>query len=71
MTVPARLSAPYRSQGVETSQQLRRRHWKIERTMAWLAVCRMLHRRYERKTEHFIAVTSIAWTLICYRRLAE
>ncbi|RZD90927.1 hypothetical protein C0Q63_01020 [Streptomyces albidoflavus] len=57
--------------GVETSQQLGRRHWKIERTMAWLAVCRTLHRRYDRKTEHFLAVTSIACTLICYQKLAE
>ncbi|UKY55591.1 hypothetical protein KI385_06760 [Streptomyces inhibens] len=30
-----------------------------------------LHRRYERKAEHFLAFTSIACTLICYRRLAK
>ncbi|AYL38715.1 hypothetical protein CNQ36_26920 [Streptomyces fungicidicus] len=28
--------------------------------MAWLAGCRRLHRRYERKAEHFLAFTSIA-----------
>ncbi|MGW5214852.1 IS5/IS1182 family transposase, partial [Streptomyces sp. NPDC004051] len=27
--------------------------------------------RYERKAEHFLAFTSIACTLICYRRLAN
>ncbi|SFH01842.1 hypothetical protein SAMN02787118_13827 [Streptomyces mirabilis] len=38
---------------------------------AWLAGCRRLHRRYERKAEHFLAFTSIACTLICYRRLTN
>ncbi|MGW1376019.1 IS5/IS1182 family transposase, partial [Streptomyces sp. NPDC002446] len=27
--------------------------------------------RYERKAEHFLAFTSLACTLICYRRLAN
>ncbi|MBP2054160.1 hypothetical protein J2Z21_009217, partial [Streptomyces griseochromogenes] len=27
--------------------------------------------RYERKAEHFLAFTSIACTLICYRRLTK
>ncbi|MEU7599545.1 transposase, partial [Streptomyces sp. NPDC041003] len=53
------------------SQRLGRHRWTIERTMAWLAGCRRLHRRYERKAEHFLAFTSIACTLICYRRLAK
>ncbi|MBU5943484.1 IS3 family transposase [Streptomyces sp. PAM3C] len=55
--------------GTETSQRLGRHRWTIERTMSWLAGCRRLHRRYERKAEHFLAFTSIACTLICYRRL--
>ncbi|MDQ1032770.1 transposase [Streptomyces umbrinus] len=37
--------------GIETSHRLGRHRWKIERTMAWLAGCRRLHRRYERKAE--------------------
>ncbi|WP_407698299.1 hypothetical protein [Streptomyces marianii] len=36
---------------------------------AWLSGCHRLHRRYERKADHFLAFTSIACTLICYRRL--
>ena len=52
-------------------KRLGRHRWTIERTMAWLAGCRRLHRRYERKAEHFLAFTSIACTLICYRRLAK
>ncbi|MFE7980812.1 transposase [Streptomyces cellulosae] len=55
--------------GIETSQRLGRHRWTIERTMSWLAGCRRLHRRYEHKAEHFLAFTSIACTLICYRRL--
>lgn len=43
----------------------------IERTMARLTGCRRLHRRCERKAEHFLALTSIACTLICYRKLAK
>ncbi|MGV9350945.1 transposase [Streptomyces spiralis] len=57
--------------GIETSQRLGRHRWTIERTMAWLAGCRRLHRRYERKADHFLAFTSIACTLICYRRLTK
>jgi transposase len=57
--------------GVETSQRLGRHRWTIERTMAWLGGCRRLQRRYERKAVHFLAFTSLACTLICYRRLAK
>ncbi|WP_455678725.1 IS5 family transposase [Streptomyces atratus] len=57
--------------GIESSTRLGRHRWTIERAMAWLAGCRRLHRRYERKADHFLAFTSIACTLICYRRLAK
>ncbi|WVG01878.1 IS5 family transposase [Streptomyces iakyrus] len=55
--------------GIESSQRLGRHRWTVERTVAWLAGCRRLHRRYERKAEHFLAFAGIAATLICYRRL--
>ncbi|MFE7275229.1 IS5 family transposase [Streptomyces sp. NPDC057623] len=45
--------------GIESSTGLGRHRWTIERTMSWLAGCRRLHRRYERKAEHFLAFTSI------------
>ena len=54
--------------GVESSQRLGRHRWQVERTMAWPAGCRRLHRRYERKAEHFLAFADIACTLICFRR---
>ncbi|MET9887052.1 transposase [Streptomyces sp. NPDC006430] len=41
--------------GVESSQRLGRHRWTIERTMARLAGCRRLHRRYERKADHSLA----------------
>ncbi|GGU46177.1 hypothetical protein GCM10010244_85020 [Streptomyces coeruleorubidus] len=39
--------------------------------MSWLGGCRRLHRRYERKAEHFLAFIAIACSLICYRRLTN
>jgi transposase len=57
--------------GIESSTHLGRHRWVVERTMSWLAGCRRLHRRYERKADHFLAFTSIACTLICYRRLTK
>ncbi len=54
---------------IESSQKLGRHRWTVEPTVAWLFGCRRLHRRYERKAEHFLAFTGIAATLICFRRL--
>ncbi|WP_189719385.1 IS5 family transposase [Streptomyces spectabilis] len=57
--------------GCESSRRLGRHRWVVERTMSWLSGCRRLHRRYERKPEHFLAFTAIAATLICHRRLTN
>ncbi|WAU82663.1 IS5 family transposase [Streptomyces sp. Qhu-G9] len=57
--------------GIEFSQRLGRHRWVVERTVSWLSGCRRLHRRYERKPEHFLAFTAIAATLICHRRLTN
>ena len=57
--------------GVESSQHLGRHRWVVERSMSWLSGCRRLHRRYERKAEHFLAFTAIATSLINYRRLTK
>ena len=54
----------------ESSQRLGRHRWTVERTVAWLAGCRRLHHRYERKADHFLAFAGIAASLICYRRPA-
>ncbi|MFD6181935.1 IS5 family transposase [Streptomyces goshikiensis] len=57
--------------GIESSQRLGRHRWVVERTVSWLAGCRRLHRRYERKAEHFLAFVGIAAALICHRRLVR
>ncbi|MER6405756.1 IS5 family transposase [Streptomyces viridosporus] len=56
--------------GTESSQRLGRHRWVVERTVSWLAGCRRLHRRYERKADHFLAFVGIAAALLCHRRLA-
>ncbi|WP_436845298.1 IS5 family transposase [Streptomyces cinerochromogenes] len=57
--------------GIESSRHLGRYRWVVERTVSWLSGCRRLHRRYERKPEHFLAFTAIVATLICHRRLTK
>ncbi len=55
--------------GFESSQRLGRHRWTVERTVTWLSGCRCLHRRYERKADHFLAFAGITAALVCYRRL--
>ncbi|NNJ03431.1 IS5 family transposase [Streptomyces sp. PKU-MA01144] len=57
--------------GIESSQRLSRHRWVVERTVSWPAGCRRLHRRYERKPDHFLAFVGIAAALICHRRLTN
>lgn len=57
--------------GMESSQRLGRHRWVVERTVSWLAGCRRLHRRYERRADHFTSFVALAAALICYRRLAK
>ena len=57
--------------GVESNARLGRHRWVVERTVSWLAGCRRLHRRYERKPGHFLAFVGIAATLIRHRRLTK
>jgi transposase len=57
--------------GIESSDRLGRHRWVVGRAVSWLSGCRRLHRRYERKPEHFLAFVGIAATLICHRRLAK
>ncbi|MFG1755712.1 IS5 family transposase [Streptosporangium sandarakinum] len=56
--------------GVDSNQRLGRHRWVIERTLAWLAGYRRLHRRYERRADHFASFVSLAAALMCYRRIA-
>lgn len=56
--------------GIESSRRLGRHRWVVERTVSCLAGCRRLHRRYERRAEHFLAFVGMAATLIGYRRMS-
>ncbi|WSA74091.1 transposase [Streptomyces sp. NBC_01799] len=60
--------APHRPQRNRVLATAGAARWVVERTVSWLAGCRRLHRRYERKPEHFLAFVDIAATLICHRR---
>lgn len=55
--------------GIEFPTRLGRHRWVVERTVSWLAGCRRVHRRYERKAEHFPGFVGIAAALIIYRQL--
>jgi len=57
--------------GIECSNRLGRHRWVVERTVAWLNGFRRLHRRYERKAEHFLAFAGLAAALICHRHLTK
>jgi transposase len=54
--IPHRLAR----KGIESSGRLGRHRWVVERTVSWLSGCRRLHRRYERKADHFAAFATIA-----------
>ncbi|MGW5050283.1 IS5 family transposase [Actinokineospora sp. NPDC004072] len=58
-------------EGIESSTRLGRHRWVVERTVSWLAGCRRLPRRYERKAEHFLGFVGITAALIIYRRLTN
>lgn len=64
-------SCPVRREAARNRTRPRRAPHRAADPTSWLAGCRRLHRRYERKADHFLAFTSIACTLICYRRLAK
>src|SRR5262249_58467475 len=50
------LIAPHRINRKNTTQDLRRRRWKIERLFAWLQNFRRLVVRYERCAENFLGM---------------
>lgn len=50
--------------GIDSSQHPGRHSWVVERTVSWLAGCRRLHHRYERKPERFLAFVGNAAVLI-------
>jgi putative transposase len=44
------------------------RRWVVERTLAWLAKCRAILVRYDKKAKNYLALLQLACALIWYRR---
>lgn len=57
--------------GVESSERLGRRRWRIERTIAWLLGFRRLRVRYERSDERFFAFGMLACSAILFNALRQ
>lgn len=57
--------------GVESSERLGRRRWKIERSISWLFGYRRLTVRYERKGGHFLAILGLAAVMTSYKKLSK
>lgn len=53
--------------GVESSEKLGRHRWVVERTLAWLAQCRRLTVRYERRADIHEAFLSLGCALTCFK----
>lgn len=63
----ARIARP----GIESSERLGRRRWKIERSISRLFGYRRLTVRYEHKGSHFLAFLGLAATLTCHKKLTK
>lgn len=55
--------------GVESSERLGRYRWVVERTFSWMACCRRLSVRYERRSDIHEAFLLLACSLTCFRKL--
>jgi transposase len=53
--------------GLDSSERLGRYRWVVERTLAWIARCRRLVVRYERRADIHLAFLVLACALICFR----
>ena len=51
--------------GKDTNERLGRHRWVVERTLAWLARCRRLSVRYERRVDIHEAFLRLGCALIC------
>jgi len=55
--------------GIESSERLGRHRWVVERTLSWIARCRRLIVRYERRDDVHLAFLVLACAAICFRFL--
>ena len=55
--------------GIDSSERLGRHRWVVERTLSWIARCRRLVVRYERRDDIHLAFLVLACAAICFRFL--
>jgi IS5 family transposase len=53
--------------GVESSERLGRHRWVVERTLSWLNRFRKLRIRYERSVDAYLALCTLACSVITLR----
>ena len=56
--------------GIDSSERLGRHRWVVERTLAWLAKCRRLTIRYERRDDIHEAFLHLGCSLVCLNYLS-
>ncbi len=66
-----RIAVRIARKGIDSSEQLGRHRWVIERTMSWLTGYRRLSPRYERQPRNYLAFLGHAAALLCYKRLLQ
>ena len=54
--------------GIESSERLGRHRWVVERTLAWLSMCRGILIRWEKKSENYLGMLKLACGLLWFRR---
>lgn len=47
------------------------RRWVVERTISWLAKCRAILVRYDKRSVNYLGLVQLACALLWYRRLAR
>lgn len=54
---------------IESSERLGRHRWVVERTLSWIARCRRMIVRYERRADIHLAFVTLACVVVCFRFL--
>jgi transposase len=57
--------------GIESTEQLGRHRWVIERTVSWLTDYHRLNIRYDRKGTHHLGFLTLAAALVCFKKLTK
>jgi transposase len=63
---PAGIIPRIARRGIASSERLGRHRWVVERTLAWIARCRRLVVRHERRDDIHLAFLVLACAAICF-----